>query len=121
MEKITEATKIVAVVFTTNYSILNSFPNVGEYDHQNILRIVPAQKINDRYFDLRTGEVVNLVGNYQVWPVVTGVVFQYPDGEQFLVTRYFNDHSLGYMQIENYEFDSLAMVRHKLPKPRMAI
>lgn len=120
MEKIANAAKFVAVVFTTPYFILNSFPNVGEYNHRNILRVIPCAMKGEKFFDLRTGEEVVLKGNYQIWPVLSGTVFMYPDSECYLVTRYYSDGgNFTYLKMDNIQdFHPSSMVMHRLRAKR---
>lgn len=69
---------------------MHEIPDVGEFNHWNMKRVVPCVVEDGRYVDIRTGELVSVKGNSQVWPLLTGTVLCYPDGKQLLLSRRFN-------------------------------
>lgn len=69
---------------------MHEIPDVGEFNHWNMKKVVPCVVENGKYIDIRTGELVSVQGNSQVWPLLTGTVLCYPDGKQLLLSRRFN-------------------------------
>lgn len=69
---------------------IHEIPDVGEFNHWNMKKVVPCVVKNGKYVDIRTGEQVSVKGNSQVWPLLTGTVLCYPDGKRLLLSRRFN-------------------------------
>jgi len=73
----------------------HSTPQVGEFGHWNLRKVIPCQVVNGQYVDLRTGETVATPGNSAVWPLLHGTVITYPDGQKLLLShRYFDGATL---------------------------
>lgn len=69
---------------------MHEIPDVGDFAHWNLKKVIPCKVENGQYLDIRTGELVSVKGNSQVWPLLTGTVLCYPDGKQLLLSRRFN-------------------------------
>lgn len=69
---------------------MHEIPDVGDFAHWNLKKVIPCKVENGQYLDIRTGEQVSVQGNSQVWPLLTGTVLCYPDGKQLLLSRRFN-------------------------------
>ena len=69
---------------------MHEIPDVGDFAHWNLKKVIPCKVENGQYLDIRTGEQVSVKGNSQVWPLLTGTVLCYPDGKQLLLSRRFN-------------------------------
>lgn len=69
---------------------IHEIPDVGDFAHWNLKKVIPCKVENGQYLDIRTGEQIPVHGNSQVWPLLTGTVLCYPDGKQLLLSRRFN-------------------------------
>ncbi len=87
--------QVVVLVKVPSHLEYNKRPHILAYDDANILHITPCKKTdNGSLYDLRTGKKVMKDENTLEWGVLTGTVFQYPDGKKFLVSRRYVDRQL---------------------------
>ena len=87
--------KIVSLVKVPKHLSADRWPHVLDYENQYIQKIVPCAYMDGQYFDLRTGEQVEKDESCMLeWNVLTGNVFQYPDGEMLLISRRFDNNRL---------------------------
>ena len=85
-------------------------PKLLDYTHPAIRKIIPCIKQGDKFTDLRTNKSVKVTRDILVWPVSVGTVFNYPDGESFLLSRRFADGKLLVLNKNNFTFNQLSMV-----------
>ena len=90
------------------------YPHVGEYDHPYVMKTRPCEKKNGKYFDLRTGNPVRKDENTLEWLVLSGNVFKYPDGQNILLSRRFDNKKLLCLDIDNSEFHQESMILRPL-------
>ena len=86
--------KVVSLIQVSEHLPFNRRPHILDYENENIVHIFPCFKKGDKYTDLRTGEQIQKTDNMEEWDVLTGTVFQYPDGEKLLVSRRFADRKI---------------------------
>lgn len=79
-------TIVTLVTLPETLSILDE-PKLGDYDNKYIKKTVPCEKVQGRFYDLRSGKEVKKSGNTKEWRNLTGTVFQYPDGKMLLITH----------------------------------
>ncbi len=92
------------------------YPGLLEYNSHMVKAIKPCEIHDGRYYDIRTGEERIVGPNDEVWPVLTGETFLYPDGEHILVTRFYDkERSLGIMRLKgnDYRPTSMGLVKVK--------
>lgn len=103
--------QLTNLVFFGPVVSFNSIPNVGEYLHGNIKKIVPCEVRNGKYFDLRYGKQVKKEGNVQEWPLLRGCVLRYADKRQFLISRLIAEQENILIEIPADGFHPESMVR----------
>lgn len=64
-----------------------AMPQVGDFNHWNVKKVVPCVVVNGECLDLRTGEPVTTPSNSTIWPLLHGTVITYPDGTKILLSR----------------------------------
>ena len=92
-----------------NLGILKQ-PHIGNYQSPHILSVVPAFEQEGRLFELRTGKEIQKDENTMAWPVLTGTVFVYPDGEMLLLSRRFADGELITLPINKKQYHKETMI-----------
>ena len=89
----------------------------GDFDSPYLAMFVPAIKEEDgSYTDLRTGNMIELAKNDEAWGVFPGSVFEYPDGEQILISRKINPERTVITLSANekeFTFRETSMCKHK--------
>jgi len=116
LQKVLTGTSLVSLVFIPSAYVGSlMMPKYGEYEHQNIARIVPCEVVGDKFFDLRTGQQVQTDGNTQIWIACTGTVFAYPDGTELLIAKRYHDNKLICYQLEDEsDFHEQTMLRRNV-------
>lgn len=96
MEKRVLASNQLACVITYSggYVDFDTIPQVGNYNHWNVKKVIPCQVVEGRYVDLRTDKPVEPAANSTVWPLLVGTVITYPDGQKLLLSRSCDRHDL---------------------------
>jgi hypothetical protein len=69
---------------------MHDIPYVGEFNHWNIRKVTPVYKNGEKFYDIRTGKPVLPKKNTKIWPLFTGTVLKYPNGQKMLLSRRFN-------------------------------
>ena len=112
MEKIKKihGAHVVVEVISKNFG---HSPNAREYNSPLVKKFHLCEKIDGKFFDLRTEE--ERTGD-QVWDVFPGVSFLYPDGTHLLVTRFFDqERSLGLMRLAPGDYrPTMVLIQSKL-------
>ena len=103
--------QLTNLVFFGPVVSFNSIPNIGEFSHRNIKRIVPCEVRKGKYFDLRYGKQVEKEGNVQEWPLFKGSVLRYADKRQFLISRLIAEQENILIEIPADGFHPESMVR----------
>lgn len=76
------------VIYGNGFVDFNTIPQVGDFGHWNIKKVIPCQVLNDgAYVDLRTDKEVVPPDNSAIWPLLRGTVITYPDSSKFLLSR----------------------------------
>ena len=88
---------------------LQERPQLLDYKNPVIRKIIPCIKQGDKFTDLRTNKNVRVNDDILVWPVSVGTVFNYPDGESFLLSRRYADGKLLVLDHEHFTFNQLSM------------
>ena len=116
LQKVLTGTSLVSLVFIPSaFAGSLMIPKYGEYEHQNISRIVPCEVVGDKFFDLRTGQQVQPDQHTQIWTANTGTVFTYPDGAELLIAKRYADNKLVCYQLEDEsEFHEQSMLRRNV-------
>ena len=105
------SSQLTNLVFFGPVVSFNSIPNVGEFSHRNIKRIVPCEVIKGKYYDLRSHKEVKKEGNVQEWPLLKGSVLRYADKRQFLISRLIAEQENILIEIPADGFHPESMVR----------
>lgn len=100
---------VVFIQIPQNLDILKH-PHIGNYQSPHILSVVPAVEKQGHFFELRTGKEIQKNEEMLVWPVLTGTVFVYPDGEMLLVSRHFADGELITLHINKKQYHKETMI-----------
>ncbi len=116
LQKVLTGTSVVSLVFIPqSFAGTLMVPRYGEYDNQNITRIVPCEQVGNRFFDIRTGKQVETDDNTLIWRAHTGTVFTYQDGTELLISRRYADNKLLCYQLEdNTDFHEQTMLRRSV-------
>lgn len=113
MEKIlvlpAPGSKIVAVIGLKPFVPFTQRPRDLEYDNPFIVQVIPCIMKGSQFEDLRTGRLVKLPRNHQIWHVSVGTMFDYGD-RQLLVSRTVNHRLAIY---EGVRFNPLSMVSYR--------
>ena len=104
--------RVVSLIKLLRCLSLLGKPKLLDYTHPAIREIIPCIKQGDKFTDLRTNKSVKVTGDILVWPVSVGTVFNYPDGESFLLSRRFADGKLLVLNKNNFTFNQLSMVSY---------
>ncbi|MCQ2734372.1 MAG: hypothetical protein MJ212_00280 [Alphaproteobacteria bacterium] len=102
---------VVLVEIPQNLGILKQ-PHVWEFQNPSISSVTPALEQEGHFFELRTGREIQKDENTMAWPVLTGTVFVYPDGEMLLLSRRFADGELITLPITKKQYHKETMVLH---------
>jgi len=100
---------VMLVKMPSNLSLLN-YPRLGEYDNKYIINTRPCEKKGNRFFDLRTGDEIRKTENMLEWPVLTGNVFRYENGQNLLLSRRFADNRVLCLDIDPEEINEVTMI-----------
>lgn len=104
--------KVVCLVRIAQWCPFHKRPRIWEYDNPAVLNVTPCVKQGSTYVDLRTREETEPSQDMEVWPVFTGTVFNYKDGESLLLSRMIADRKLVVLSLKKDEFkkNPLSMV-----------
>ena len=110
MKHIKTIDKAVTLVTVPAVISLTMYPHIGAYKNPYILRTVPCEEKNGKFFDLRTGEQVQKTENTLVWSNLSGSFFRYPDGYELLLSRRYADNKLLVFEPEEKAFNPESML-----------
>lgn len=117
MKKISKNQKLVVMV--TAHANPGSYhcnkPHYLDYNDPRINGVRPCiQHADGTLTDLRTGENVQFSKNIgDLWNVSSGTVFEYPDGQQLLVSRLFDADRTMIVLDKDFTFNPVTMALHK--------
>ncbi len=78
---------VVSVVRIPKFLDPLKVPSLLDYKHPKIMETIPCIKTVNGLESVFDGQPVHLDENSLEWPVYTGTVFQYPNGEKVLLSR----------------------------------
>lgn len=80
--------KVVAYVRVRPFIPYTRVPGICEYTNGNIQQVIPCwEEYDGELKDIRTGAIVEPSGDFQIWPVLPGTVWEYADAKMILVSR----------------------------------
>lgn len=79
--------KVVAYVRVRSFIPYTRVPGICEYNNGSIQQVIPCWEYDGELKDIRTGAIVEPSGDFQIWPVLPGTVWEYADAKMILVSR----------------------------------
>lgn len=104
--------KVVCLIRLPEGLSLLQFPKLLDYNNKRILEKIPCLQRGETFTDLRSGKKVKLARKMLIWPVSTGTVFEYGDGDRVLLSRTIAERKLVLIPKNEFKFNQLSMVRY---------
>lgn len=94
MKQVKVMEKCVTLVTIPAHLPVIMWPQIGDYDSPYVLKTLPCEKKDGKYFNLRTGQEVKKADSMLEWTNLSGSYFRYPDGYELLLSKRFKDNKL---------------------------
>ena len=96
-------------------------PQIGEYESPYILSLTPCEKVDNKYFNLRSGAEVKKEENMLEWSNLSGTVFRYGNPKNYaeeclLTSRRFENNKLILFSIAPAEITPMMIQRKVFSK-----
>lgn len=112
---------VVTLIQIPEYTPVLQRPKIAEYDNPYIQGMIPCEKRDGKYFDLRTGVEVMKNSNTLEWTNLTGTLFSYRDGQNVLLSRRFADNKIMLFSVKEQEINKQSMIVRRVRNKRTPV
>ena len=113
--------EVVTLVTIPKYLPDTMIPHIGEYGNPYIVSLTPCEKVDNKYFNLRSGAEVKKEENMLEWLNLSGTVFRYGNPKNYaeeclLTSRRFENNKLILFSIAPAEITPMMIQRKVFEK-----